>query len=467
MRALIAIILIIVSGCKFIYNEHRETSVGYIENSNDLKHNVWIIPANKSYLEPYRDNEKGISHDQGGSDNNTQIDVEHWTSPDVSLNWYLKFEKGKYDINLEARSGSGESSKYLLSVKGIWNKGFYSESKILLNGTDDYVLYSNLLTVDIPENGFYKVTLKPLEKSGEKFVSLRNIVFSGSDENINNYVRYANWLSSPSVYLFMNKGKKGFDWIYGKILVPEGEDPVNTFYMGLGFFRGYFGIQVNSLTERRILFSVWDSSNEPISRKLVKEEDKVLFVDKGENVIAQEFENQGTGGQSIRKYDWKAGAPVELLLNLKQLKNNYILLSAWFRQKNAGLKKWQYVASWKAPKDNRYFEYIYSYIDNFNPVTGQYHRKALFYDFFGRNVKNGEWEGYTKATVTFTDGEDTSREDVGSGIGKVEEKDAFYLWSGGYEKQNIIKELEMKHPGSNGPDVNVDSLDRIIVRKIK
>ena len=36
-------------------------------------------------------------------------------------------------------------------------------------------------------------------------------------------------------------------------------DPVATYYMACGFARGYFGMQVNSATERRIIFSVWDS----------------------------------------------------------------------------------------------------------------------------------------------------------------------------------------------------------------
>ena len=40
---------------------------------------------------------------------------------------------------------------------------------------------------------------------------------------------------------------------------PAVEDPVHTYYMACGFQRGYFGMQVNSPTERRIIFSVWDT----------------------------------------------------------------------------------------------------------------------------------------------------------------------------------------------------------------
>ena len=40
-------------------------------------------------------------------------------------------------------------------------------------------------------------------------------------------------------------------------MVPEGNDVLGSYFMANGFAQGYFGIQVNSPTERRILFSVW------------------------------------------------------------------------------------------------------------------------------------------------------------------------------------------------------------------
>ncbi len=38
------------------------------------------------------------------------------------------------------------------------------------------------------------------------------------------------------------------------------EDPVTTYYMATGWHRGYFGMQVNSPKERRIIFSVWTAA---------------------------------------------------------------------------------------------------------------------------------------------------------------------------------------------------------------
>jgi hypothetical protein len=46
-------------------------------------------------------------------------------------------------------------------------------------------------------------------------------------------------------------------YYYSEINVPQGYDPVGSYYMANGFGQGYFGYQVNSATERRFLFSVW------------------------------------------------------------------------------------------------------------------------------------------------------------------------------------------------------------------
>ncbi len=73
------------------------------------------------------------------------------------------------------------------------------------------------------------------------------------------------------------------------------EDPVTTYYMATGWHRGYFGMQVNSPTERRIIFSAGDSGDEAISRDKVASENRVTLVDKGEGVYTGDFGNEGTG----------------------------------------------------------------------------------------------------------------------------------------------------------------------------
>lgn len=46
-------------------------------------------------------------------------------------------------------------------------------------------------------------------------------------------------------------------WFCNELTLPAGADKIGSYFMANGFAEGYFGIQVNSKTERRILFSVW------------------------------------------------------------------------------------------------------------------------------------------------------------------------------------------------------------------
>src|SRR5690606_38526648 len=101
-------------------------------------------------------------------------------------------------------------------------------------------------------------------------------------------------------------------WFYNEITVPEGEDVLGSYFMANGFGQGYFGIQVNSEAERRILFSVWSpyETDDPSS---IPDDYKIILLDKGEGVHAGEFGNEGSGGQSYRKFMWKAGTTYKFL----------------------------------------------------------------------------------------------------------------------------------------------------------
>ena len=97
-------------------------------------------------------------------------------------------------------------------------------------------------------------------------------------------------------------------YFYNEITIPEGEDVVGSYFMANGFAEGYFGIQVNSSSERRILFSVWSpyKTNNP---REIPEDQRIRLLKKGEQVHAGKFGGEGSGGQSYRKYLWKAATP--------------------------------------------------------------------------------------------------------------------------------------------------------------
>ena len=199
--------------------------------------------------------------------------------------------------------------------------------------------------------------------------------------------------------------------------------------MRLGFVRGYFGMQVNSATERRVIFSVWDAGKEAMDRNHVTEENKVQLMAKGKDVIAEGFGNEGTGGHSHWVYNWKAGTTYKFLVTaLPDSASNTTIYTGYFFIPE--LQKWKLVAAFKAPKDGKYLNGLYSFIENFWGVNGQLNRRALFGNQWIRN-ENGNWNELTAAKFSYdATGKAGDRIDYGGGS----ENGKFYLWNGGYQQ---------------------------------
>jgi len=94
------------------------------------------------------------------------------------------------------------------------------------------------------------------------------------------------------------------EWFYNEVTVPVGEDLQGSYFMADGFGQGYFGMQVNSPTERHILFSVWSpfQTDDP---KAIPDSLRIVLLAKGDGVHAGAFGNEGSGGQSYLNYIWK------------------------------------------------------------------------------------------------------------------------------------------------------------------
>ena len=76
--------------------------------------------------------------------------------------------------------------------------------------------------------------------------------------------------------------------------------------MANGFGEGYFGIQVNSETERRILFSIWSPFKTDDPNSISQTTKKLDYLKKENGVTSGEFGNEGSGGQSYKVFNWQA-----------------------------------------------------------------------------------------------------------------------------------------------------------------
>lgn len=212
--------------------------------------------------------------------------------------------------------------------------------------------------------------------------------------------------------------------------------------MATGFAEGYFGIQVNSATERRILFSVWSPFNTD-DPKTIPSEKRIVLLRKGENVYTGEFGNEGSGGQSYLRYNWKAGATYRFLLHGKpDLQGNTIYTAYFFAPEQ---NKWQLIASFKRPATNTYLKRFHSFLENFSPDQGDKQRRVLFGNQWIIDA-DGEWTALTKASFTYDNTAAKGyRMDYAGGI----ENGRFFLKNCGFFNEYTPYKSMFQRPSAN------------------
>lgn len=220
------------------------------------------------------------------------------------------------------------------------------------------------------------------------------------------------WYTAPTT--------EPIEWFYSELTVPAGQDIVGTYFEVAGFNEGYFGIQVNSETERKALFSVWspfvtdDPSQTP-------EEDRVQLLRKGDGVVIGEFGGEGSGGQSYLPYMWQTEQTYQFLVKSTPAENNSADYTAYFYAPEEN--QWRLIASFRRPKTSTYLSGLYSFLENFEPSAGQFRRKALYGNQWVRTT-GGQWLEVTTAQFEFQGSNSgASRWDYQGGI----ENNQFYL----------------------------------------
>lgn len=312
----------------------------------------------------------------------------------------------------------------------------------------------------IIDTGYVALKIKGISKTQSNFPSISKLIISGSalqgktafvPNNDDNFFHWGR--RGPSVHLnYAVPEKVNVQWYYNEITVPVNEDKIGSYYMANGFGEGYFGIQVNSETERRILFSVW-SPFETDDPKSIPESHKIKMLKKGENVQTGEFGNEGSGGQSYLRYNWKAGKTYKFLLNGVPQNDNSTTYTAYFYAPE--LNKWMLIASFNRPKTNTYLKRFHSFLENFIPQQGNKSRKVLFNNQWYCDDK-GVWTEIDSAIFTVDNtGRKGYRMDYSGGV----EKGYFFLKDGGFfNKYTKAKTKFTKPLKHNKPSINFSTL---------
>ena len=209
------------------------------------------------------------------------------------------------------------------------------------------------------------------------------------------------------------------------------DSPLWSYFMACGFSRGYFGIQVNSPTERRIIFSVWDSGTEPTDRSKVADDDRVRLIAKGPDVFSDSFGHEGTGGHSHLIYPWKTGRTYRFLVSAKPDGTGTIYSGYfYFPERQA----WGLIASFRAPKDGGTLRGLYSFNEDFNGANG-YERRLAEFGPQWIQTEDGAWTELRTAHFTHT--KDGVRERLDRAAGVVGNR--FFLSNGGFVPTESVK----------------------------
>ncbi len=405
------------------------------------------IPAYTGYAVPAETDESSLFSEKNG--------LQQWSNTGQAISYFFYIRKaGNLSVSINAKNAVAGST-LRLSVGG---KVFLVTIPLSKNFK---TIKAGLVT--IKDSGFYQLTIAAVKKTGKNIADIQSIQLTGSaTENMHfNTKTRRNAASVHLRYPLADSLKKTVAF-YNEITIPNGSDHLYSYYMACGFARGYFGIQVNSATERRVIFSVWDAGKETADRNKVADSNKVQLMAKGDEVFAEDFGNEGTGGHSHWVYPWKTGQTYKLMVTaLTDSATQSTIYTGYFFLPE--VQKWKLIASFKAPKDGQYLRNLYSFNENFLGTNGQLQRKAFFGNQWVQK-ENGQWVELMQSNFSYdATGKAGDRIDYGAGVldGK------FYLWNGGFQKANTTYWEILSRPAANQKPVidwtkNADSAKQAV-----
>lgn len=376
----------------------------------------------------------------------TDRGLTRWTDPKsvVSVYFYLH-ESTTADLSLLAKGHS--------EIKVSYGKKHF---KVRLDSDDFTQVPVGRISVSKP--GYVRIDLQGLSMEGNSFGEVKQLVaanVSGKSSYVTNFADY--WgRRGPSVHLAYKLPAGDTEWFYNEVTVPKEGETMHSYYMAAGFGEGYFGMQYNSPTERRVLFSVW-SPFDTQNPKDIPDSHKIKLLRKGKDVHIGEFGNEGSGGQSYLCYPWKAGRTYKFLMQVHPDNQGNTIYTAYFYAPEE--KAWRLIASFQRPLTNTWYTHAHSFLENFNPEQGYLSRKVMFGNQWARS-KDGKWTRITDATFTH---DATASAGVRLDYQGGETKDnRFYLMMGGFFNESVSMGTQFHcEPTGLAPEIDWEALKQL------
>lgn len=439
----------------------------YTMNANATVYETELSAA-QGYVETLdgKPGASGIYIPGEGRDNNgiamNNNSLSAWTNANACAVYYFHQPAATVTNTIKLNVKKGYSAKLRLTIVDpdapdvqLFSKTFTA------NGTDSNVDVT-VGDVTFKRSAYYRYRLECL--SGNQNINLIRSFKFKTTATEKPYV--ANFLTSPSVHLYSwgstdPNAPKGdaYDWCFMEIMLPQESDIIGTYAMALGVLNGYMGIQMNGYANdgsprHDVLFSMWDDGSTDEDPNL-PEYMRAGAVDWDPLTTTNRFGNEGTGVQTYRKGPyWTPGKYVQFITNCRPETTSYttvengkptvhtqhnMLVSAWFNALDG--KGWQYMATVRKRNLTTYFDSWYSFLENYNPSTGQANRIAYYRNGYMRARSNGKWYNRNSVWFSNTDGDSNTgaRTDYGQGATDNPADRTFFMQTGGYTSTNKTK----------------------------
>ncbi|MCX7865907.1 MAG: DUF3472 domain-containing protein [Limisphaera sp.] len=201
-----------------------------------------------------------------------------------------------------------------------------------------------------------------------------------------------------------------------------------SYFMACGWNTGYFGIQeLNSATNRVVLFSVWDPTrgDDP---NAVPEDQRVQVWHSDPDVRIRRFGGEGTGAQCMWPYAWATGRTYRFFVRAEP-SEDWTTYAAYFWL--AERKQWKHLASFRTRTGGQWLRGYYSFVEDFRRDGRSVHefRRAEFANVWILDA-DSRWHAVTRARFTASDAPWESRDNIGGGT----VANGFFLETGGEDR---------------------------------
>ena len=409
--------------------------------SNSTDTNIFDVTLfSNGYVYPQSENWR--------SNNISKNGLHDWNNPEVyTRTFFFPQQAGKIQVALKLKSPDGDSK---LKVQLDSTGKIYEAS---INKSNDFITVP-VGSFTIKDARYHYVQIKGISKTGSNFPDIESIVISGPAAKDLKY-NLSQYKGAPSTHLWYQYPKDStIAWFYNEVTVPVGVNSPNAYYMTNGFSGGYSGIQLNSPTERRFIFSVWSNfnTNDP---KEIPSDYAITLIKKGKDVFTGEFGNEGSGGHSHLVYTWEQGVTYKILIGAKPQGDHTIYSCYYFAPENG---KWNLMAIWdKTKTDGKNFSGLYSFVENFGSNGNDFFKVE-----YGNQwvcTPSGTWIELSKCSLTTTASlSKHQRYDYGAGV----EDNKFYMFTGGFKEMNNLAPHSVIERKPNGvhPDIDFSVLPK-------